>query len=309
WSIALLQLRSGDFENGWKGYEWRWQLKDELATARFFSQPRWDGSDISGKTVLLHSEQGFGDTIQFARYAPLVADLGATVIIECQRELVSLLRSVKGVHTVIARDDEAPPFDIHCPLLSLPSVFGTKLETIPGKVPYISADQAAIQLWRDKIISAPAAPRIGLAWSGNPKKPTDRFRSCPLDAFIPLSGVGDITFFSLQKGAAARQAGTLSEDLKILDYTDKINDFSDTAALVQNLDLVITVDTAVAHLAGALGKPVWILLPFVSDWRWMRDREDSPWYPTMRLFRQRSSGDWESVMSRVSECLREFVSP
>jgi FKBP-type peptidyl-prolyl cis-trans isomerase 2 len=306
WSIALLQLRSGNFEDGWKGYEWRWKMKNVI-DVRNFPQPLWDGSDIPGKTILLHSEQGFGDTIQFIRYAPMVSDLGAKVIVECQKELVSLLKNVEGIHSVIPRDDQLPDFDFNSPLLSLPFIFGTKLETIPAKIPYISANPATVQKWQDRIESVTSAARIGLVWAGNPKLKFGHSRSCPFEAFSSLAELDDIIFYSLQKGEPSGHATDSPKGMKLVDYTEDIHDFSDTAAIISNMDLIISVDTAVAHLAGALGKPVWILLPFVPDWRWMKDREDSPWYPTMRLFRQPSSGDWRSVMKHVEEALKNFV--
>ena len=306
WSISLLQLRAGDYENGWKGYEWRWKLKNVI-DRRSFSQPLWDGSDISGKTILLHSEQGFGDTIQFIRYASMVSRLGARVIVECQEELVSLLKNVEGIHSVIPRDEQLPVFDIHSPLLSLPYILGTKLETIPQKIPYINADTAIVRKWQDRIKSVTSSAKIGLVWAGDPKLKFGHSRSCPIEAFSSLAELDDIIFYSLQKGEASEHATNPPKGISLADYTEDIHDFSDTAAIISNMDLIISVDTAVAHLAGALGKPVWILLPFVPDWRWMKDREDSPWYPTMRLFRQPSSGDWQSVMVHVEKALKKFL--
>jgi len=306
WSIALLQLRSGDFENGWKGYEWRWKLKGVI-DKRSFSQPLWDGSDIAGKTILLYSEQGFGDTIQFIRYAPMVADLGANVIVECQEELASLLRNIEGIHSVVTDQSQLTDFDIHSPLMSLPYIFGTRLETIPAIIPYISVSPPLVQEWHNRILSGDSTIRIGLVWSGNPAKATNRYRSCPLHFFGPIAGMNNVTLYSLQTGDSAQQAHEFRENWNLVDYTHDIHDFLDTAAFIQNLDLIITVDTAVAHLAGALGKRVWVLLPFVPEWRWMKDREDSPWYPTMRLFRQPASGDWQSVMGRIEEALKKLV--
>ena len=306
WSIALLQLRSGDFENGWKGYEWRWKLQG-IIDKRSFSQPLWDGSDISGKTILLHAEQGFGDTIQFVRYAPMVSDMGAKVIVECQEELVSLLKNVEGIHSVIPCDKQLPVFDIHYPLLSLPYLFGTKLENIPAKIPYIHADETLVQKWRNRIESPASSFKIGLIWAGDPKLKFGHSRSCPLELFSSLAELDDFIFYSLQKGESSEQATNPPKGMKLIDYTEDIHDFSDTAAIMNNLNLIISVDTAVAHLAGALGKRVWVLLPFVPDWRWMKDREDSPWYPSMRLFRQPSSGDWQSVMGTLEESLKALV--
>lgn len=308
WSIALLNLRYGNFEKGWKGYEWRWKLKD-IMVERDFSQPLWDGSDvnINGKTILLHAEQGLGDTIQFIRYAPLVAGKDANVIIECQKELVSLLHSVDGVQQIIARDGPLPEFDFHCPLLSLPFVFKTTLFTIPDKVPYIQADSNLMEHWRNKLSNDDTQVKIGLVWAGDPRLKYGQDRSCPLEKFAPLAQFDNITFYSLQKGGPSRQVFTPPKGMRIIDYSIEMNDFSETAALIENLDLTISVDTAVAHLAGALGKPIWTLLPFVPDWRWMLNREDSPWYPTMKLFRQPSRGDWESVIDRIKDALKDFI--
>lgn len=305
WGIALLQLRLGNFEDGLKGYEWRWKLKDIMAE-RNLPQPLWDGSDIRGKTVLLHAEQGLGDTIQFIRYAPLVSMKGARVIIECQKELASLLKNVRGVEHVLAQDEALPEFDTHCPLLSLPFLLKTTLESIPDEVPYIRADTSLVEKWRRKL-SAEGSPRkIGLAWSGDLRLKYGQERSCPLEKFSPLGKIENLIFYSLQKGGPSRQVFTPPEGLSIIDYAIEMNDFSETAALIENLDLVISVDTAVAHLAGALGKPVWVLLPFVADWRWMLHRDDSPWYPTMKLFRQPFRGEWEPVIAAMADELRSF---
>ncbi len=305
WNIALLNLLSGNFKEGWKGYEWRLELED-VSPKRNFLQPLWDESNISGRIILLHAEQGFGDTIQFIRYAPLVAQRGAKVIVECQKELTTLLKNVGGIQDIIAHGEQLPEFDVHCPLLSLPLVFGTTLETIPEKIPYISADPTLVKKWREKIVLDNSKFKIGLVWAGDPRLKDDRTRSCSLEIFAPLTQFEDVIFYSLQKGEAANQAKNPPKNMKLIDYTDEINDFSDTAALIENLDLIISIDTAVAHLAGALGKPVWTLLPFVPDWRWMLNREDSPWYPTMRLFRQPSPGDWEPVIGRIVKELKIF---
>jgi FKBP-type peptidyl-prolyl cis-trans isomerase 2 len=306
WSLGLINLRLGNFEEGWKGYEWRWELKD-IIRKRDFSQPLWDGHDVDGHTILLHAEQGFGDTLHFIRYAPLVAERGAKVVVECQKELVSLLRNIEGVSQVIAHGEQLPDFDFHCPLLSLPFVFSTGLDTIPAQIPYVSAEPDLVQKWRNRIKADKSAIKIGLVWAGSPKLKFGHSRSCPIETFSALAQRNDITFYSLQKGEAEEQAKNPPEGIKLIDTSDEIHDFSDTAAIIANLDLVISVDTASAHLAGALGKPVWVLLPFVPDWRWMKDREDSPWYPTMRLFRQPSAGDWESVIGLVKNAFDEFV--
>jgi tetratricopeptide (TPR) repeat protein len=306
WNLSHTLLLSGKFEEGWKEYEWRWKLKGVMQE-RNFPQPQWDGHDINSRFILLHAEQGFGDTIQFIRYAPLVAQRGAKVIVECQQELVSLLKNVEGVYNVVSYGKTLPAFDVHCPLLSLPLLFDTKLETIPARIPYIRADATLVQKWRNRIGDVGSAIKIGLVWAGNPKLKFGHSRSCTLSAFALLSEFNEITLYSLQKEKASEDAKNPPEGMKIIDYMDDVNDFSDTAAFIQNLDLIISVDTSVAHLAGALGKPAWILLPFVPDWRWMTDRTDAPWYPTMRLFRQPSRGDWGSVMELVKKELVQFL--
>jgi hypothetical protein len=253
---------------------------------------------------LIHTEQGLGDTIQFIRYAPLLAARGARVIVECPPDLADLLRTVAGVADVVPRPNPLPPFDVHAAVLDLPRLFGTTLATVPANVPYVTADPARGQKWFAKVtssISVPPGPRVGLVWSGNPKHANDRNRSIPLRAFEPLAALTHVTFFNLQKGPAAGQMSDSTLTLKLIDHTAKLHDFADTAALIAHLDLVITVDTSVAHLAGALAKPVWVLLPKVPDWRWMLDRADSPWYPTMRLFRQDAIGDWAGVVRQVKE--------
>ena len=302
-SLALLIL--GNFEQGWKEYEWR--LKTRGYFRRDFSQPRWNGSEISGKTILVHTEQGLGDAIQFIRYVPLVAQRGAKIIVECRKELVPLFQGLEVIKQVIARGKPLIHFDLHCPLLSLPLIFGTTLETIPAEIPYIKANPFSIRKWKDRIQNDSSKLKIGLAWAGSPTLKRSHLKECPLKMFFSLAHNKDITFYSLQKGKAAEQAKSPHEGMSLIDYTDEIHDFSDTAALIENLDLVISVDTAVAHLAGAMGKPVWTLLPFVPDWRWMLNRKDSPWYPTMRLFRQPSTGDWESVINNVQKELEIFI--
>jgi len=298
-NLAIALLLTGNFSHGWKEYEWRWKLKDR---SRYdLPQQVWDGKDISGRTIFLYAEQGFGDAIQFIRFAPLVAERGARIIIECQKELKSLIRNVRGVDSVITREDPLPEADVHCPLLSLPLVFNTTPESIPAKIPYIAPDTTILQKWAERVKNDRARLKVGLVWSGNPKYKADQFRSISLSSFLQLWEVEGLSFYSLQKGEAAVQVKELPEETKLVDHTDEMNDFSDTAGLIVNLDLIISVDTAVAHLAGALGKPVWTLLPYSPDWRWMLDREDSLWYPTMKLFRQPSPGDWGAVIDSVKK--------
>jgi Tfp pilus assembly protein PilF len=306
YGFSMTLLLDGKFEEGLKEYEWRWGTKDFLQYTRNYTKPLWDGSNISGKTILLHSEQGIGDTIQFIRYAPLIADKGANVIVDCQGELVPLLKGVEGIRQFVEQE-KSPEFDIHCPLLSLPLLFNTKLESIPAKIPYIMVDTLLVDKWKDKIANDNAKLKIGLVWAGRPEHKNDRDRSCSLKVFLPIAELGDISLYSLQKGKAAKQAQNPPRGMKLLDYTEEIRDFSDTAALIENLDLIVSVDTSVVHLAGALGKPVWTLLPFAPDWRWLLNREDSPWYPTMRLFRQTAQGDWESVIAKVTDDILKII--
>jgi Tfp pilus assembly protein PilF len=303
WNLSNVLLLIGAYEEGWKEFEWFRKTDDCARRQRSFSQPLWDGSDIRGRTILLHAEEGFGDTIQFIRYAPLVAERGAKVIVESQEELTSLLRNIKGVWHVLSRGGDLPHFDFHCPLMSLPRIFKTTLDNIPVNIPYLFADRMLIQEFHDKIRNDGAELRVGLVWSGGglPFK-----KSCSIEIFSPLADLPGITFYSLQKGAPAEQAKNPPKGMMLTDYTNEFSDFSVTAAFIENLDLIITVDTAIAHLAGALGKPVWVLLPFVPDWRWMLKREDSPWYPTMRLFRQPSLGDWKSAINKLVCELEEF---
>lgn len=306
WNMSLILLLFGELGEGFKEYEWRWELKG-IHKMRDFPQPVWDGSEVKGSTVLLHSEQGFGDAIQFIRYAPLVAKRGARVIVECQRELLSLLQGVEGVSRVVEQGKLLPEFDMHCPLLSLPLTFGTTASSIPADIPYIPVDPSLVKKWSAAINMDGVQFKIGLVWSGNPKNTNDRNRSLPLSIFSDIAGIRGVVLYSLQMGEAAEQADSMPEGLKLLDYTRDIHDFSDTAAFIENLDMVISVDTAVAHLAGALGKPVWTLLPTVPDWRWQLKRSDSPWYPTMRLFRQSVSGEWGDVILRITDELNRLI--
>jgi hypothetical protein len=266
----------------------------------------WDGSDPSGRTILIHTEQGFGDVIQFARYLPLLADKGATVILECNVALRALMSGVKGVSRVVPAGMSLPDFDLHAPILSLPRALETTLESVPRDVPYVYVDPARDQRWRTRI--TPDAFNIGIVWWGNTRP--DPARSCPPDNLIELAGVArgkNVRFFSLQKGDLPPEARSLPTGLNLVDIGPELKDFADTAAAMGNLDLVITIDTAAAHLAGALARPVWTLLPWSPDWRWMLDREDSVWYPTMRLFRQEQRGDWAGVMRRVAAELRRLL--
>jgi hypothetical protein len=300
-NLGMAFLKLGDFKRGWAEYEWRWKSL-ELPQAPQFSQPRWDGTPLNGRTILLFAEQGFGDTIQFIRYAPLVAQLGGRVILQCPPELSRLLQDVPGIEQIITRSDSLPAFDLHYPLMSLPLAFGTELDSIPLQIPYLTPDPALTKQWQARIARAPQGFKVGLAWAGSPKLKGDRLRSINLQQLSPLFEIPGVDLLSLQKREPAKQPSSAA--LKLIDWTQDLRDFADTAALIANLDLVIAVDTAVVHLAGALGKPVWVLLPFAADWRWMLNRTDSPWYPTMRLFRQTENGDWSGPVKSVADSLR-----
>jgi tetratricopeptide (TPR) repeat protein len=302
YNLGIQHLTSADFARGWPEYEARWETSEFAAANKRpdFLPPQWRGEDIRGSRILLFSEQGLGDTLQFVRYVSMVAALGAIVVLRVQPPLVRLLSTFDERITVGPLDSgECAGFDWQCSLMSLPLAFGTQLATIPRDVPYLRADSAA---WAQRLPADGLS--VGLVWAGNPKHTRDRQRSIALDQLAGLTRLPGVTFYSLQKGPAAQDL--TASALPIVDLAGQIEDFADTAAIVANLDLVICVDTAVAHLAGALGKPVWILVPYVSDWRWLKDRSDSPWYPTMRLFRQPATGRWDDVLEQVEQELDGF---
>jgi len=307
-SLAL--LLSGNFAEGWCEYEWRFRDNEVAQEAgyRKFTQPMWDGSPLEGRTVLVHSEQGLGDTIQFIRYLPLVKQRGGHVIFECQRPLVRIMQSFQGIDLLIEKSENSVPdvvFDVYIPLLGLPRIFGTTLDNILREVPYLKADQMRAVSIRGQLDSNRL--RVGLVWAGKSKHKEDRKRSCALEAFASLASVPGVTFYSLQKGDAAKEGRRPPEGMTLIDLDMELDDFADSAALVSVLDLVVSVDTAIAHLAGAMARPVWILLPFIPDWRWLMEREDSPWYPTMRLFRQPKPGAWDAVIEQVTHELGNLV--
>lgn len=298
---ATLWLLTGDFLRGWLEYEWRWMAKG--FTGRRIEGPLWDGAPAEGQRILLHAEQGLGDTLQFIRYAPIVKNLGATVLLECQPRLVPLLRHMPELDQVIAAGDPLPSFDAHLSLMSLPRVFQTTLESIPRVVPYLRVPEERACLWRGRL-SGDGRRRVGLVWAGNPEYKDDRRRSLDPGELAPLAQVRGVRYFGLQRGGAGAPAPA---GLEIEDLESAAKDITDTAAAILNLDLVITVDTMAAHLAGALGVPVWVLLAQRADWRWLLEREDSPWYPTMRLFRQPATGGWRPVVERVAEALEHVT--
>jgi hypothetical protein len=308
---GMALLLAGQFEEGWREFEWRWKTAFMATRARNFAAPLWNGEAIGDRVLLLHAEQGLGDTLQFCRYAPLITG-GARVVLEVQASLVRLLSRLPGVAQIVARGESLPPFDLHCPLLSLPRAFGTTLETIPAATPYLAADPAEATLWRKRLASLPGL-RVGLVWAGGPRTPVpkliaiDMRRSLTLKTLAPLAEVSGVSFVSLQKSSPAAQAANPPPGMALADFSVELHDFAATAALIEALDLVISVDTSVVHLAGALGKPVWLLNRFDNCWRWMLKREDSPWYPTLRQFRQPSAGDWSSVISAVKDALQHLV--
>jgi Flp pilus assembly protein TadD len=307
WNLAVALLLRGDFAQGWAEQEWRLKWKGVLALDRELIEPMWHGEELNGRTILLHVEQGLGDTIQHIRFAPDIVARGGKVMLYCQPELARLLQTMPALEQVIPVGRPLSAFDLHCPLLSVPMVLGITLKSIPNSVPYLSADPRLIEDWSNLLMPADQALKVGLAWAGSAVHTSDKRRSLELKRLTSLSAVEGAKFYSLQKGPAASQAIAGDAGLNVIDFSAKLTDFAETAALIANLDLVITVDTAVAHLAGAMGKPVWVLLPFAPDWRWMLDREDSPWYPTMRLFRQTSMGQWDEVIARLAESLENFV--
>jgi Flp pilus assembly protein TadD len=306
---ALALLFQGDFENGWRAYEWRWKSAQRLGIGRVrnFAQGLWLGDvSLDGKRLLLHAEAGLGDTLQFCRYARACAARGATVILEVQPPLRELLAGLEGVTQSIAAGSPLPPFDLHCPLMSLPLALKTTLATVPASAKYLHVDPARLADWRAKL-GARRRPRVGLVWSGNPDNTIDARRSIPLADWLPHLP-RDFQYFSLQKQLRDADRATLSGCSFIVPFDVMSMEFADTAALCECLDVIVTVDTSVAHLCGALGRRTWVLLPQTPDWRWMRDREDTPWYPSMKLYRQRTAGDWDEVLGRVATDLRrEFA--
>lgn len=297
---SLAQLATGDLAAGWESYESR-RIHGCGVGTRAIPAALWDGSvPLHGRTILLHAEQGFGDTIQFVRYARLAASAGASVLLGVEPALRSLLSTLPHVRGVFTIGDTLPPFELHCPMLSLPRAFGTRLDTIPADVPYLAAPADKVDAWRAALGTG---PKIGLVWSGNSAHKGDQLRSIPLSDFTRVMRDTPTRHFSLQKELRPADAAVLTSLPQIEDLSNRIADFTDTAAIISCLDLVITVDTAVAHLAGALGAPVWVLLPFSADWRWLVGRTDSPWYPTMRLFRQARRGEWAPVLESVRAAL------
>ncbi|HEY2414714.1 MAG TPA: tetratricopeptide repeat-containing glycosyltransferase family protein [Pirellulaceae bacterium] len=303
---AQLLLLRGDFEHGWQEYEWRWMTGQ--IPSRSFRQPRWDGDSLAGKTILLYAEQGLGDTLHFIRYAPLVKARGGGVIVECPKVLVKLLTRCRGIDRLVGYGEELPDFDVQSPLLSLPGILGTSLDTIPSEVPYVDAEAMLVAKWRERL-NAIGEFQIGINWFGSPGHDPSQQRDIPLEQFTNLAQNSAVRLVSLQKDKRAKHEIDACPHLAIIDFGDELDGahgaFMDSAAIMANLDLVITSDTSIAHLAGALGVAVWVVLPHVPEWRWLLDRSDSPWYPTMRLFRQKKAGDWKGVFEELEAAIQQ----
>jgi tetratricopeptide (TPR) repeat protein len=301
---AKLRLLCGDLAGGWPEFEWRWKTERLAPAAQ--AAPQWDGQNLGGGDILLHCEQGFGDAFQFVRYAPLVKARGGRVILGCYGPILKIMSRCPGVDELRGLEDSRFEVSAHAPLMSLPRIVGTSLETIPADVPYLFADEGLVAAWAERL-SGLTGTRIGINWQGRSDPGTDRSRDIPLACFLRLSRLPTIRLVSLQKGVGRNELAAVGEPSSILDPGDDVDTahgaFMDTAAIMMNLDLVITSDTSIAHLAGALGVPVWVALPFMPEWRWLLDRSDSPWYPTMRLFRQKSPGDWVGVFEELAAAL------
>lgn len=313
---AMVWLACGEWERGWPEYEWRWRCGDLKLPD--FPQPLWTGEPLAGRTILLHSEQGLGDAIQFVRYARLVRERGGRVVAQCPPRLVNLLRSCAGIDQLVAAGDPLPPFDLHAPFMNVPRWHGTTVTNVPAERAYLRPPDDMLATWRARFppvpegkgASAGTSPRpfrVGIVWQGNPKFYGDRQRSIPLVRFAPLADVPGVELFSFQKGAGSEQLETLAGRFRVTDLGHEFVEFADTAAAMLCMDLIVTTDTSAAHLAGAIGAPVWMAVPFSPDWRWLREREDTPWYPTMRLFRPTRPHDWEGVFSRIAAALHEHV--
>lgn len=304
WNRAQTRLLAGLYREGWDDYEARWRTPGFPTRPRNFAQPLWTGEPPAGRTLLLYEEQGRGDAIQFVRYAPLAAALGAKVIVEAGADLVSLFRSLDGVAQVVASGDPLPPFDLQCPLMSLPRAFATTPDTVPAACPYLRPEPGRVARWRERL--AGEGLRVGLIWAGNPRYAGDRDRSPGLAPLLPILQVAGCRFFGMQVGPGREEMDRLPLPPTFTDLGSDF-DFADAAAAKVNMDVVISSCTAPVHLAGALGVPVWVLLAHTPEWRWMLDRQDSPWYPTARLFRQPSPGDWRSVAAAVAKALHMEV--
>ncbi|MEA3226671.1 MAG: tetratricopeptide repeat protein, partial [Planctomycetota bacterium] len=309
WNYSLVLLAGGRFAEGWKEYQWRQKARlGAILDSQRREHSSWDGSQFVGKRLLIRYEQGMGDNLQFVRYAPMVKARGGTVIFETLKPLLGLLEGFDGIDELVEATPDGEPsveFDLDAFILDLPRIFGAATETIPAAVPYLYADRAKVEHWRERL--AGDNFKVGIVWAGSARHTNDNNRSCKLEDFKALAEVEAVRLYGLQKGGPATQAEQVGREMSFVNLGEEFTNFVDTAAVIENLDLVISVDTAVLHLAGAMGKKVWGLLPFDADWRWMLDRQDSPWYPTMRLFRQTRPGDWGGVFSRVADELMQWV--
>ncbi|AWB08201.1 hypothetical protein A6A40_23500 (plasmid) [Azospirillum humicireducens] len=304
-NLGMALLVAGSFEEGWREYEWRLRCKD-APTHAAMPKPRWNGEPLNGRRILLHGEQGLGDALQFCRYVPLVAARGGRVILGLPAPLERVMAGLPGVERFVSGQLPTDAFDLHLPMLSLGEVFGTQMDTIPHRVPYLTAEPDLAARWADRLKGL-AGLKVGIVWAGSPTHGNDRNRSVGLAPFARLAAIPGVSLVSIQKGPTEGQAANPPGGFPLLNLSPGIRDFADTAAIMAGLDLVVCVDTSVAHLAGALGVPVWVLVPFAPDWRWMLDRQDSPWYPTMRLFRQDRPGSWDNAMDRLLQALRERI--
>lgn len=305
-NLGLALLQAGEFAEGWREYEWRWRVPEYARVYDAISQPRWMGEALDGRQILIHDEQGFGDTLQFVRYIPEVIARGGKVILACQPELVELMKSVAGSIKVVRNDAPFPPFDLYAPLLSLPMIFNTTAETVPATIPYLHPDPLRTGHWRERLTNETKL-KIGITWAGRPTHANDRARSIGFAGLLPLFAVESIRFFSLQKGTRANDWKSYVSPNQLTDWTADLTDFAESAAFIENLDLVITVDSAAAHLTGAIGKKAWVLIPFAPDWRWLNACPDSDWYPSIKLFRQPAIGDWKTPVEQLAESLRELA--
>ncbi len=303
-AVTLLQL--GDFDRGWREYRHRYNMVHTAALERKVRKPRWDGGPLAGKTLLIHDEQGYGDTFQFIRLLPWAKKKsGARLVLQIVPEQESFARRMDGIDEIVLRGQVPPPFDMYCEMMSLPMAMGLTLSDLPGTVPYLTAHKGRLQKWRRRLKNLPR-PIVALVWGGRPEHVDDAKRSIPLATLAPLGGVEGCSFISVQKGPKAAEAKTPPAGLALTDLDEEIADFDDTAAILSVADLLISVDSAPVHLAGGLNRPAWVMLPFSSEWRWLTEREDSPWYPSLRLFRQDKAGDWDGVVRRMADALREF---
>jgi Flp pilus assembly protein TadD len=306
-NLGMCLMLKGKFEEGARHYERRWHTRKLPLRPRAFEQPQWIGQNIAGKTLLIHAEQGMGDTFQFIRFAPLLARRGVRVVAEMQVEVIDVIRRMPSIAEAVVTGESLPKFDWHCPTMSLPLAFGVNLGNIPANLPYLDADPDLADLWGERLGPADGMFTVGLVWAGRPTHKNDHNRSMTLEILGPLADIPDIRFVSLQKGAPSQQAETPPPGMLLFEATDLIKSFDDTAALLSHVDLLITVDTSVAHLAGAMGKPVWVFIPDPPEWRWLEKRSDTPWYPSMRLFRRTGDEPWSNVVNQMVVALRDRI--